>query len=385
MTICDLIFFDAGGGHRSAANSLRSVIQTEGYPWELRNVNLQELLDPVDLVRRITGVRVQDIYNRILNRGWTAATRQLNTVLHAAIRLYHERQVDLLESHWRRNLPDIVVSLVPHFNRALLQSLRRVSRSVPFVTVMTDIADYPPHFWIEPQDQYLVCGSRRALEQALSLGIPEEKIYLTSGMMINPRFYEPIVDDRDVIRTRLDLSPGLPTVLVMFGGQGSTCMREIMARLDECSIPLQAIYICGRNERLDRELHAMGVGHPRHISGFTTEVPLYMHASDVFIGKPGPGAISEAIQMRLPVIVERNCRTMPQEWYNAQWIIEQRLGIVLKDFRRIGRALDQMLEPGLYRQFKANVAATKNRAVFEVPAILRDIISRTVIRRAASA
>ncbi len=75
---------------------------------------------------------------------------------------------------------------------------------------------------------------------------------------------------------------------------------------------------------------------------------------------------------------------MPQEWYNAQWIIEQRLGIVLKDFRRVGRALDQMLEPGLYRQFKANVAAMRNRAVFEVPPILRDILSHTVIRRAAS-
>jgi len=56
---CGLVFFDAGGGHRSAANSLRSVIQREGYPWDLRDVNLQEVLDPIDIIRKMTGVRIQ--------------------------------------------------------------------------------------------------------------------------------------------------------------------------------------------------------------------------------------------------------------------------------------------------------------------------------------
>ncbi len=385
MTRCDLIFFDAGGGHRSAANSLRTVMETAEHPWDLRLVNLHEILDPVDLVRRITGVRRQDIYNQILKKGWTAATRHLNTVFHAAIRLYHEREVDLLERYWRRSIPEIVVSLIPHFNKALFQSLRRVSHSVPFVTILTDLADYPPHFWIESQDQYFVCGSRRAQEQALGFGIPEDRIFLTSGMIVHPRFYEPVIEGCGGTREMLGLYPGLPTALVMFGGQGSKAMHEIASRLDECSVPLQAIYICGRNKRLAQELRAQGGRHRRHIAEFTTEIPLYMHASDLFIGKPGPGTISEAFQMQLPVIVELNHRTMPQERYNAQWIVEQRLGIVVRNFRHLGRSVDQILEPSLYRQFKANVAAVRNRAVFEIPSILGEILGGRTVRQAASA
>ena len=45
---------------------------------------------------------------------------------------------------------------------------------------------------------------------------------------------------------------------------------------------------------------------PLFVEGFTAEMPYYMQLSDFFIGKPGPGSISEAIAMRLPVIVESN-------------------------------------------------------------------------------
>ena len=58
----------------------------------------------------------------------------------------------LLEKFWRESRPDMVVSLVPNFNRALGESLRSALPGVPLVTILTDIADYPPHFWIERQD-----------------------------------------------------------------------------------------------------------------------------------------------------------------------------------------------------------------------------------------
>ena len=43
----------------------------------------------------------------------------------------------------------MVVSLVPHFNRALRESFDKAFPGRPFVTVLTDLADYPKHFWIE--------------------------------------------------------------------------------------------------------------------------------------------------------------------------------------------------------------------------------------------
>ena len=47
MTKVDLLFFDAGGGHRSAANALKESIERARKPWEVRLLNLQEALDVV--------------------------------------------------------------------------------------------------------------------------------------------------------------------------------------------------------------------------------------------------------------------------------------------------------------------------------------------------
>ena len=55
---------------------------------------------------------------------------------------------------------------------------------------------------------------------------------------------------------------------------------------------------------------------PKWIEGFTREVPFYMELSDFFIGKPGPGSVSEALVRRLPVIVQRSAWTMAHERYN---------------------------------------------------------------------
>ena len=56
MKTIHLIFFDAGGGHRSAANALKHVISQQGREWQVEMVNLQELFDSLDVFRKLTGV-----------------------------------------------------------------------------------------------------------------------------------------------------------------------------------------------------------------------------------------------------------------------------------------------------------------------------------------
>jgi Glycosyltransferase family 28 C-terminal domain/Monogalactosyldiacylglycerol (MGDG) synthase len=372
MTTVDLIYFVAGGGHRSAATALCVAMESDR-SWQPRLLNLQELLDSIDLSRRVTGVRMQDSYNLMLKKNWTLGSGQMLPVLHAFIRLYHGAEADLIEKHWRKGLPDLVVSLVPHFNRALLAGLRRVTYSVPFVTILTDFADYPPHFWIEPQEQFFICGSERAAQQARMLGVPTEWIYQTSGMIVHPRFYQPLAIDREAEKQRLGLDPALPTGLVMFGGHGSRAMLEIAARLDKSDLDLQLIFICGRNERLARVLRGKKKRLRFFVEGFTAQIPYYMSLSDFFIGKPGPGSLSEALLMKLPVIVERNGRTLPQERFNTEWIVEKQVGIVVSSFRSIERAVEEMLSAANLERYRANAAALNNRAVFECEEILRRI------------
>ncbi len=113
----------------------------------------------------------------------------------------------------------------------------------------------------------------------------------------------------------------------MFGGHGSSAMLEIAKKLDQSSQPLQLILLCGHNLELAAKLRNLGLKKPVVIEGFTSKVESFMALGDFFVGKPGPGSISEALQFGLPVIVEHNARTMPQERYNGTWLVEKRLGM----------------------------------------------------------
>lgn len=370
-------FFDAGGGHRAAATALEIAIESQQRPWDVDLINLQELLDPLDIVKRYAGIRIQDVYNSMLRSGWTLGSPQLLKVLQLVIRMYHRPTVRLLEAHWKETEPDMVVSFVPHFNRAISESFGRAFPGRPFVTVLTDLADYPPHFWIERRPQYFVCGSDRAVSQARSMGHSDDRIFRASGMILHPRFYGPPVENRIAERARLGLRPDLPTGLVLFGGHGSQVMLEIAERLERSPLELQLIFVCGKNEKLAMALRARKSRIPCFVEGFTTRVNDYMQLADFFIGKPGPGSVSEALAMHLPVIVECNAWTLPQERYNADWIIEKEVGVVLRSFRNIDRAVAQLIEPAALASYRANAAALQNRAVFEIPEMLEQIFNRS--------
>jgi 1,2-diacylglycerol 3-beta-galactosyltransferase len=75
--------------------------------------------------------------------------------------------------------------------------------------------------------------------------------------------------------------------------------------------------------------------------------------------------------MKLPVIVERNLWTLPQERYNADWVTEQGVGVVLPNFRGVREAVGRLLAS--LDEYRANVAKIENRAVFEIIDILRSI------------
>ncbi|WP_291140013.1 glycosyltransferase [Hydrogenophaga sp.] len=370
MRHIDLVYFNAGGGHRASAQALQSVLTELDLPWSVRLVNLFEVLDPCDRFRRLTGLAPEDWYNRRLARGWTMGMAQELKLLQGAIRMAHPALVGRLDAHWRRTRPDMVVSLIPNFNRALFDGLALARPGAPMVTILTDLADHPPHFWIERgQAQHFVCGSERAVMQALASGHAPQRVHATSGMILRPSFYLPPVGDRASERRRHGLDPSRPTGLVLFGGHGSKAMLTIARHLPD----VQLILLCGHNQALARRLQALPAGAPRHVVGFTPEVQRYMDMADFFIGKPGPGSISEAVRRGLPVIVVDNAWTMPQERYNPQWVNEHGVGVVHHSHRTVDRAVQTLLAD--LDGYRARARAMHNRALFEIPQILARVLA----------
>ena len=370
-----IVFFDAGGGHRSAAEALKSVLEAQQPAWDVELLNLQEQLDKLDLLRRATGISIQDAYNLILRKGWTRLTPQLLPVLQGIIRLYHRPTVKMLRKYCEQHPSDLVLSVIPHFNRALAESIRKSTPKTAFVTLLTDFADYPPHFWIERESEYIICGTEHAEEQVLATGHDRDHVFLASGMVMKAKFYQQVPVNRELERRRLGLGPNIPTGIVLFGGHGSSTMLDIVRRLNDGNSRLQLILICGKNQRLLTTIKNLKTCFPIFVEGFTQNVDYYMSLADFFIGKPGPGSISEALQFHLPVVVECNARTLPQERYNAQWVTEKQMGIVLNSFRQINAGVEQLLDPPNFDKLRANASSYSNRALFEIPQFLEDILN----------
>jgi len=375
MRKIQVLFHDAGGGHRNAAVALQTVISQQNRGWEVELVQFQELTDRLDVLRKLTGIRIQEQYNTLLRNGWTLGATPLLRVLQTTIRVFHGPLVKLLAEHFQDSKADLLVSVIPHFNREIAEGWKLVHPDKPFATLITDLADFPPRFWIEPaENQYVICGSEKAVEQARAIGKDEVHIFPTSGMILRPDFYVPDGVDPVELRRELGLHEAVTTGMLLFGGFGSKAMYDIVERLDKTNLPLQLIVVCGRNEKLRKQLKARTWGLPMHVVGFTKEVHRLMRAADFLIGKPGPGSVAEAMMRRLPVILECNAWTLPQERYNTEWVKQQRVGIVLHDFGEIVAGVKQMLEPGTLAEFRANVARLENRAIFEVPEIFAKLM-----------
>jgi len=385
----DLIFFNAGGGHRASAAGLKSILEQQRRPWEVHTINLREVLEPIDFIRKVTRVRVEDFYNRLLRHGLTIGTGPMLRVVQSLIRRMHVQATAMLERYWTENPPDLVVSVIPNFNREIFEGLRSADKALdrsptPVVTILTDLADYPPHFWIERQEQYLICGTEAAMNQALAMGHRKDRVFRTSGMIVRPEFYHRPPIDRVAERARLGLRSDLPTGLVMFGGYGSRQMLTIARRVAAAGLKTQLIFMCGHNRQLAGKIAELELPFPYHIEGFSDDIPRFMQLADYFVGKPGPGSISEALVMGLPVVVERNSWTMVQERFNTDWIVENQLGVVLHSFAEVGAGILPMLDPDRLASFREHVRGINNRAIFEIPEILaRLIANRPASRRSA--
>jgi hypothetical protein len=131
-------------------------IRQQNRPWRVEILNLDDVLStrsiawPAYAIASFTtgpcavpgpSVRTVDLRHARLLQGW---------------------QIKLLREQWRKLRSDLVISTIPPFNRALFKSLRAKAPNTPLVIVVTDLADYPPHFCFEPQEQHFICGSELA-------------------------------------------------------------------------------------------------------------------------------------------------------------------------------------------------------------------------------
>jgi hypothetical protein len=377
--IC-FVTFDAGGGHRTVVEAITTEISRRYPTWTVENLNISKtIFDPIDPFYRLTGLQGEGFFynDLIIAKGWTWIYPL--TMFLARLRIWGLYPIarKRLQQYWLAQQPDLVVSTIPLYNKLLWDSLKSVKPQAPFATLLCDLADTPPHHYIEPGlGQSVFCPTTAAVEQAKSIGVAPKKIFRTSGMPLLPTFYDRTPLNISTERQRLGLKPDRLTGLVFFGSRGSDVMLAIARSLERLHQDVQLIFLCGHNKKVAASLKHSSAHLVQHVEAFTRDVPYFMRLSDFFIGKPGANSVSEAVAMHLPVIVECNRRTVAHELANVNWVRQYQLGLAIKSFQNIDKAVEEMLNPTIFKKLQSNTVALENRAAFEIPEVLQEIFEQ---------
>jgi len=176
-----------------------------------------------------------------------------------------------------------------------------------------------------------------------TIGLPSSLIRVT-GIPIDPIFARSV--DRAAVRREFGLAPDKTTLLLSAGALGVGPTELIVERLKHLRHDAQTIVVCGRSEEVQaRVSKAAGAnGAPFAILGYTDRMHDLMHASDLFIGKPGGLTTSEALACALPMAI---FSPIPgQEERNSDHLLEEGAAIRCNELTTLPYKIDHLLEDG---------------------------------------
>ncbi len=358
-----LIYFDAHDGHRAAAQAIQALVALEKRPWLVTLVSLSHVLQRGLAFKDKQDADYLDDEPQQPRRHWASSMKRELMALQASFRLAHPSLFTSLQQHWAATKPDLVVSLIPSFSRALQESLVRCLPGVPFMTVMTDLAESPPRPSTKVSQRHaIVCVSTDMRDQALTAGHTSGDLTVVQGAILRPEFYEAPAGDRGFTRRAMRLHPQRPTGLVMFGSHGSNQMLTIAKALSD----VQVIFICGGNPSLAMSLRKWRerLRAPHVIIEYTSRVRHFMDLCDFFVGPPGSVCTSEALQRGLPVLSWVEPTATPHAQRHANWLRDERLGLILSGISELRGGYQAMMKE--LPAFAARVRNLDNHAVYAV-------------------
>jgi 1,2-diacylglycerol 3-beta-galactosyltransferase len=333
---------DAGSGHRTTAQALIPYIP-EDVRKGVRIVNPHtEVIEPGSkLLDKLVAAYADATYNALLTKFsrpgyWSYPFYTLAIVYQKARR----RKIDLLIGDFLdRERPDLVIIAMPLLVNNVVRQANR--RSIPTLILMTDLEESLIGTWIPRNPTYFLAFGEQAVRRARAKGA--RHAWLLSGPVLRPKFFERDRHISKFVGVKLGLDPSKPTVLVCFGGYVSSKLADIATVLDEIDVTFQVLFMCGHNTVVRAKLDELHTTYPKRTFGYISRPDRLMEIADIMIGKPGPGTTFEAIAKDLPLLVEMNAGSLPQELRIGKYVVAKGFGRSYRNDFELQQALRDWL------------------------------------------
>lgn len=336
-----ILMSETGGGHRSAAEAIAEALE-HIRPGEF-DVQLFDFIadgTPFPLNRAARLYRPAVDYSGPL-WGWFWRMSDDPRRMGFFLKLFTPWARSRLVQQLRRTRPQAVVSVHSLSNHLAVQAARGLDRSIPVITVVTDLVRAYAS-WFCPDVDRCIVPSDAVRQKALACGLSSQQVKVV-GLPVSLKFGQEW-REKSELKKKLDLRPDLPALLLMGGGEGMGQVFPVARAIAEARLPAQLLVVAGRNGSLRRRLESVAWEVPTTVFGFVDNMSELMAASEVIVTKAGPATISEAIACGLPMIISG---AIPyQEDLNVAYVVENGVGQLAEDPGEIVSLLREWLRSG---------------------------------------
>ena len=326
-----LIFYASyGGGHLSAANSIKQYIDDNFSDFDTK------LIDCMLYVNKPINKLTTTAYKEMAKKfpwawGEVYSHSQKGPMAHissTANNLMARKLLKLLKEY----NPSIIISTHPFGSQMVSYLKRKALIDCKLATIMTDFS--PHEQWLVGKEQvdFFFVSHEKMRQLLIDDNIPESKVFAT-GIPLSNRFL--MHYNKLDIMNSFDLNPD-KKVILFFGGGEFGLGREQTIKILKSFISHvnnhQIVAIAGKNEKMKvafeslvSEMHA---GEIVKVLSYTNQVPELMSISDLVVTKPGGLTTTESLASGLPIIA---INPIPgQEEENAEFLEKSGVAIWLK-------------------------------------------------------
>lgn len=380
-----------GGGHRSAGDGAKSILEAESrkpgcrreYKVEFANAP-HGIFRDVDLVEKVCaffgitnadGHKIkdgEDLYNEFLQGGWS---RVADVYFQMGLSYYGSHQA-YLEKVFEEYLdqraaegkptPQIIFSNMPLINGIVSAVCAR--RGISFGVTTTDVnscnyingvsypqTDYRSLKYAVAFPDYSVFSQFAAANlqprQVEVTGFPVKPQFTISrdrsfeGIEAAKRALEvPFTNPQGVMESPIFIPAGKKVVALSMGSQGSELVYKYLDKLIQIDSDFHIVVLCGKKQEFKDEVLRRYTSHVTNErdqeSAETVTITAVEHssrvadimaASHLLIGKPGPNTILEAVHIGIPVILENTSSVLSHEKPNIGFVKDYQLGESIED------------------------------------------------------
>jgi UDP-N-acetylglucosamine:LPS N-acetylglucosamine transferase len=347
-----------GGGHIIVSEALAHYLKAN-YCVETISI-FDDTLSSLDLIKFLSFGTYNwiQLYDDLIVHKYFKTLNICKTLGAWYLRLRHKSLVKIITSYLQEHKPDIVISVVPLINAALIHATKNLN--IPFCVVPTDLDSSMFIYGIKAPDHQRFIFSfsfeDKAIKSIINRAHLPENQSTSIGFPVRPEFLE--ATNFEKIKEQHDIPDGKPIILILMGYQGSQALYAFAQELSKLTIPIHLIFCTGKDEKIAEKIRSIQFLSHITISiiGFTNQISQLMAIADLLIAKSGSVSVCEALYMNLPIFLDATTGVLQWERFNHKFVTKHHFGESIKKLDKLTPMVHKFLTDQGYRmRMKHNI------------------------------